>query len=207
MGTPALIAAEDLEVHYHGGPDAAVSGVSLSLAPGQGLMLGGGPSAGKTTVLRALLGLVPARGTIRLFGEAPGGAPGGASVGYGPEGQDFAGRLRLREMVHAALRLRGVRDIARVGEDALDRAGLSYVADYRTRRLDAEGFRRLSLCLGIAGDPDLVVLDDPWLMPETLAEIAAARTRGAAVLVAGRDPGGLAPALGGRLVLIDGRPR
>lgn len=207
MTTTAAIAAEDLEVHYHGGPDAAIRDVSLTLAPGQGLMIGGGPAAGKTTVVRALLGLVPARGEIRVFGAPPGGASTAGRVGYGPEGDGFADGLRLREAVRAALRLRGVSDLAAAADDALDRAGLSYVADYRTERLDEEGFRRLSLCLGIAGDPDLVVLDDPWLMPETLDEIRAARGRGAAVLVAGREPAGLAPALGGRLVLVDGRPR
>lgn len=206
MDDSAVITAEDVEVHYHGGPDAAVRGVSLSLVPGQGLLIGGGPGAGKTTVLRALLGLVPARGRIRVLGATPAEGFGGG-VGYGPEGVDFASGLRLREAVHAVVALRGLRDVATVRDDAIERAGLSYVADYRTRRLDTEGFRRLSLAMAVAGDPDLVVMDDPWVMPETLDEIAGARRRGAAVLVASRNPGGLAPALGGRLALIDGRPR
>jgi ABC-type protease/lipase transport system fused ATPase/permease subunit len=81
------------------------------------------------------------------------------------------------------------------------------VGDWRTRRLDAEGFRRLSLALAIAGDPDLVVLDDPWVLSDTLREIAGARARGAAVLVASDRPGGLAPALGRRLVLAGGAPQ
>jgi hypothetical protein len=59
----------------------------------------------------------------------------------------------------------------------------------------------------VAGDPELVVLDDPWLFPETLREIAAARARGAAVLAASSRPGGLASALGGRLDLRDGVAR
>jgi ABC-type multidrug transport system ATPase subunit len=201
-----VIAAEDIEVYYHGGPDAAVRDVSLSLHPGQGLLVGGGPLSGKTSVLRALLGLVPARGNIRLFGEPP-GPPPARPVGYGPEGRDFAGHLTLREVVHAVAAVRRLPDTTKAREDALDRAGLSFVAGYRTRRLDEEGFRRLSLAVAVVGDPDLVVLDDPWVLPETLDEIRAARARGAAVLVAARRPAGLAPALGGRLVLIDGRPR
>src|SRR5699024_2726090 len=119
------------------------------LAPGQGLLIGGGPAAGKTSVLRALAGLVPARGRVRLFG-APPDAPRAARVGYGPAGRDFAGYLTLRETVHAITALRVAPDVAAAREDALDRAGLSYVADYRTRRLDAEGFRRLSLAVAIA---------------------------------------------------------
>lgn len=206
MGRAAVITAENLEVHYHGGPDGAVRGVGLSLAPGQGLLIGGGPGAGKTTVLRALLGLVPARGHIRVLDATPAEGFGGA-VGYGPEGVDFASDLRLREAVHAVVMLRGTGDVADVRDDAIERAGLSYVADYPTRRLDTEGFRRLSLAMAVAGDPKVVVMDDPWVLPETLDEIARARRRGAVVLVASRNPGGLAPALGGRLALIDGRPR
>jgi ABC-type multidrug transport system ATPase subunit len=201
-----VIVAEDIKVHYHGGPDAAVRDVSLTLHAGQGLLIGGGPLSGKTSVLRAVLGLVPARGHIRVFG-APPGPPAARPVGYGPEGRDFADRLTLREVVHAVASMRGLADVTAAREDALDRAGLSFVADYRTRRLDEEGFRRLSLAVAVVGDPDLVVLDDPWVIPETLDEIRAARARGAAVLVAARNPGGLAPALGGRIVLIDGRPR
>lgn len=206
MNDPAVITAEDLEVHYHGGPDAAVREVSLSLVPGQGILIGGGPGAGKTTVLRALLGLVPARGYIRVLGASPLDGLGGR-VGYGPEGVTFASELTLREAVHAVVTLRGLPDVAAVREDAIERTGLSYVADYRTRRLDTEGFRRLSLAMAVAGDPDVVVMDDPWVLPETLDEIASARRRGAVVLVASRNPGGLAPALGGRLPLVDGRPR
>ncbi len=95
----------------------------------------------------------------------------------------------------------------RLADDALERSGLAYVGDWRTSRLDAEGFRRLSLALAIAGDPPLVVLDDPWVLSETLREIASARARGAAVLVAAQRPGGLAPALGRRIVLADGVAR
>ena len=198
MPPSVVVTAEDLEVHYHGGPDAAVHGVGLRLEPGQGLLIGGGPGAGKTTVLRALLGLVPARGHIRVLGASPATGLGGA-VGYGPEGDTFASGLRLREAVHAVVALRGLREVAAVRDDAIERAGLSYV--------DTVGFRRLSLARAGAGYPDLVVMDDPWVLPETLDEIAAARRRGAAVIVASRNAGGLAPALGGRLPLIDGRPR
>jgi ABC-type multidrug transport system ATPase subunit len=200
------VAVRDLEVRYHGGKEAAVSGVGFTVSPGEGLLITGGPAAGKTSVLRALLGLVPAGGEIELFGGPPGSSATGM-VGYGPEGRDYAGYLTLREVVRTVTRLRAPRDVAGSCEDALDRAGLSYVADYRTRRLDEEGFRRLSLAVAITCDPALIVLDEPWMMPETLDEIAAARARGAAVIAASRRPAGFGPALGRRMALRDGRPR
>ena len=61
----AVIAAEALEVRYQGGPDPAVRGVSLRLEPGEGLLLRGPAGAGKTSLLRGLLGLVPASGRVR----------------------------------------------------------------------------------------------------------------------------------------------
>jgi ABC-2 type transport system ATP-binding protein len=203
----ALVEAEDLEVRYHGGPEPAVRGVSFRLAPGEGLMLSGRAGAGKTSVLRGLLGLVAHRGAVSLLGEPVGAPAVRGRIGYGPEGRAFAAELRVREVVRGAAALRGLPAPHEAARHAIARAGLQFVDDWRTSRLDAEGFRRLSLALGIVGDPDLVVLDDPWVLADTLREIAVARARGAAVLVAAERPAGLGPALGRRLVLAEGAPQ
>lgn len=208
-GSAAVVEADDLEVRYHGGPEPAVRGVSLALGAGEGLLVSGAAGSGKTSLLRGLLGLVEHRGAARVLG-APVGAPAARGrVGYGPQGDGFAAGLRVREVVGALAALRAGLSSppAAAAEDALARAGLAYVGDWRTSRLDAEGFRRLSLAMAIVGDPQLVVLDDPWVLSETLREIASARARGAAVLVAAERPAGLAPALGRRLVLADGVAR
>jgi ABC-2 type transport system ATP-binding protein len=193
----ALLAVDGLEVRYHGGPDPAVRDVSLRLGPGEGLLVAGPRGAGKTSLLRGLLGLVPRGGRVSL--PAP--------VGYGPQGGGFATGLRVDETARTIAALRGAGEPRATAADALARAGLEFVTRWRTRRLDAEGWRRLSLALAIAGDPPLVVLDDPWVLAETLREIARARERGAAVLAASSRPAGLAPALGGRLDMADGAPR
>jgi ABC-type multidrug transport system ATPase subunit len=194
---PALVAADGLEVRYHGGPDPAVRGVSLRLGAGEGLLVGGPAGAGKTSLLRGLLGLVPRAGRVRVPDR----------VGYGPQGGGFAAGLRVDEAVAMVAALRGAASPRAAAGDALERAGLQFVARWRTRRLDAEGWRRLSLALAVAGDPPLVVLDDPWVLGDALREIARARGRGAAVLVASSRPAGLAPALGRRLDMADGAPR
>ena len=193
----ATVVAEGLEVRYHGGPDPAVSDVSLRVGPGEGLLVCGPRGAGKTSLLRGLLGLVPRGGEVTVPD----------AVGYGPQGGGFATGLRVDETARTIAALRGAGDPRATAADALARAGLEFVTRWRTRRLDAEGWRRLSLALAIAGDPPLVVLDDPWVLAETLREIARARERGAAVLAASSRPAGLAPALGGRLDIADGAPR
>lgn len=202
---PAAVSVAQLTVHYHGGPRAAVSDVSFTLEAGEGLLLTGPPHAGKTSVLRAVAGLVSAGGSLSLFGR-PADAPRAQPIGYGPPERDFAPHLTARETVDTVARIRRVADRAAACERALDRAGLAYVADRRTRRLDLEGLRRLSLAIAIVGDPAVLVLDDPWPAPETFAEIRTARARGAAVLAGARHPAGLAPALGRRMQLRDGRP-
>jgi ABC-type multidrug transport system ATPase subunit len=195
----ALLSAEGLEVRYHGGPDPAVRGVALRLGPGEGLLVCGPPGAGKTSLLRGLLGLVPHGGTVRL--------PGAGRVGYGPQGDAFAQGLRVDETARMVAAARRVPEPGAAAGQALERAGLGYVTRWRTSRLDAEGVRRLSLALAIAGDPDLVLLDDPWTLSDTLHEIARARGRGAAVLATATAPAGLAPALGGRVDMVDGEIR
>lgn len=207
LDSAAVVEAEDLEVRYHGGPEPAVRGVSFRLARGEGLMISGRGGAGKTSVVRALLGLVAFRGAASLFGLPVGAPAARGRVGYGPEGTGFAPELRVLETVRAAAGVRGLPSPAQAAREALGRAGLEYVVDWRTSRLDAEGFRRLSLALGVLGDPDLLILDDPWVLSDTLREIRAARARGAAVLVAATRPGGIAPALGRRITLYDGAPR
>ena len=203
--TDPVVVAEDVSVRYHGGPEPAVREVSLTLTRGEGLMVSGPAGAGKTSLLRGLLGLVGHRGDLRVLGGAAGGPEARGRTGYGPQGDAFATGLRVDETLRAAAALRGAE--AASAAAALEAAGLGYVAGWRTSRLDAEGFRRLSLALAIAGDPDLVVLDDPWVLTETLDAIRAARARGAAVIVAARRPAGLAPLLGRRIALIDGAPR
>lgn len=208
-GPASVVETEDFEVRYHGGPEPAVRGVSLALAAGEGLLVSGSAGSGKTSLLRGLLGMVAHRGRASVFG-APVGAPSTRGmVGYGPQGDQFATRLRVREAVGAAAALRKDRGVGVAGAtaDALERAGLGFVADWRTSRLDAEGARRLSLALAIVADPPLVILDDPWVLADTLREIGAARARGAAVLVAAERPAGLAPALSRRIVLVDGGAR
>jgi ABC-type multidrug transport system ATPase subunit len=200
----AAIAAEGVDVRYHGGPEPAVRDISFTLRPGEGLMISGPAGAGKTSLLRGILGLVAHRGRLEVLGDLPGGPAMRGRAGYGPQGTGFAPGLRVDEAVTGAARLRG--GGAGAAAAAIDAAGLGYVADWRTSRLDAVGFRRLSLSLAVAGDPALVMLDDPWVLPETIDAIRAARARGAAVVVAARRPAGLAPLLGRRIALREGVP-
>jgi ABC-type multidrug transport system ATPase subunit len=201
---PAL-AVRELEVVYQRGGEPAARDVTFTLDPGHGLLLTGDHGSGKTSVLRAILGLAVATGEITVFGATPGIPEVMARVGYGPQGKTFIERHTGREIVNLVATLRTGRSAAGVAADALDRAGIpSHRRD--TRSLDVEEVRRVALACAIAADPELIVLDDPWEFPETIVQIERARARGAAVLVATDEPGGFAALLGRTITLVDGLP-
>jgi ABC-type multidrug transport system ATPase subunit len=205
-GAPApRLAAQDVEVRHGRGAQAAVSGVSLTLGPGEGLLVTGPAGSGKTSLLRGLLGLAPAGGTVRLLGGRPGDPAALRRVGYAPQGRAFAAGWRAGEVVAAAAAARGAADPHAAAEAASARAGLTRL-DAPARALDAEDARRLTLACALTGVPELIVLDDPFEFPEMRHEVTLARERGAAVLVACADPGNLPQLLGRTLTLAGGAP-
>lgn len=196
------ISARQLEVRYARGAQAALAGVDLALPRGGGLLVTGPPGSGKTSLLRAILGLVPADGDLSVLGGAPGDPAVARRIGYAPQGRPVEPRLSAREIALLVARARG----AAPGEAdaALEAVGLAD-ASRRSGRLDPEELRRLTLACARLGAPDLLVLDDPWEMPETVETIAEARGRGAAVLVACEEPGALAGLADGTLALSGGQ--
>lgn len=60
---------DHLTVHFDGVPQPALDDVSFTLEPGQIAMVVGPNGCGKTTLLRSILGLIPATGAIRVFGQ------------------------------------------------------------------------------------------------------------------------------------------
>ncbi|MGI9538948.1 MAG: ATP-binding cassette domain-containing protein [Miltoncostaeaceae bacterium] len=202
---PPVLRVTELEVRYYGGPEPAVSDVSLTLAEGEALCIAGGAGAGKSTILRAILGLTPFTGDIELFGRPPGAAER-RRVGYGPQAFDFAAGMSSREVMAMVARLRGVdRDAI---PESLRRAALPEDRwDIRVGS-DSATSRRLALALAGLGDPALVIVDDPPNDPASDALVRRARERGAAVLVAVTDPWpDLLTALDGpTITLTDGLP-
>lgn len=197
------IVVTELTVRYQGTPEPAIQAISCRVAPGAGLCVAGPEGAGKSTLVRALVGLVaPVRGQVAVLGSSPRLPAVRRRIGYAPDRLPFPNGMRVRDAVRLVGAIRGTDESPDV---ALERVGLP-AADHRVISSLALGdVRRVSLACAITGMPEVLILDDPWEYPETVQVIRDARAAGATVLVASPDPGGYPDLLGATLTLAEGR--
>jgi len=200
-----LVRLADFAVRHRRGPSAAVRDVNLVIEAGQSALVVGEEASGKSSLLRGVLGLVPHSGEALVLGSPPGAATSEGRIGFAPEGRPFPAELRIEELLRLIQRLRGVQDAHAVGE-TLDLCGLRDRTRSRLAALDVEHARRASLACAAIGEPELLLLDDPWESPETLAVLDAARARGAGAIIATAVPGGFSRFVDTSIELADGAP-
>lgn len=141
---------------------AAVTNVDLELRVGETLALIGPNGSGKTTTLKAALGLVrPTCGRILVNGRdiSLDGRAGRALLGYLPQRLSFRDGMTGRDALVFYSALRGAS--AREVDALLDRVGLLEVADRRAEYYSGGLRQRLGLAIALIGDPAAVLLDEP----------------------------------------------
>jgi ABC-2 type transport system ATP-binding protein len=185
-----VIDASELTKRY--GDLAAVDGVSLRVEPGEIYALLGLNGAGKTTMIRMLLGMVrPTSGQVTVLGERVrrGHHEMWSRVGYLVETPAAYPELTVVENLGVFARLRGLTD-PRAVDDVVEQLGLSPYAGNRAGTLSLGNAQRLGLAKALIHRPDLVILDEPanGLDPAGVAEIRAlllglAREQGVSVLL------------------------
>src|SRR5262249_32773769 len=136
--------------------------ISLSIERGEIVATIGPNGAGKTTLLRAVLGLIPYRGTVRLFGKTLSSlGQDRARIGYVPQRHDFdrAIPVTVEEYV-------GINTPSRYfSRDNLVRAMREVDAERLLPRkigqLSGGELQRVMLALNLLHDPELLFLDEP----------------------------------------------
>jgi ABC-type branched-subunit amino acid transport system ATPase component len=205
-----MLSAEEISVSFGG--VRAVSGVSLELAGDELLGLVGPNGSGKTTFLNALCGIAAAKGRLTVDGATvPLGRPraawraGLARVFQAPQAFEALSCLENVLLSSADPSLRGITGswIARPwmwgkerrrwarAMDALDVVGLAHLALQPAAMLTYGQRRLLELARALAGDPKVLLLDEPS------AGLNDAETAGLGDLLRRVRSGGLA------LLLID----
>lgn len=169
---------------------AAVDGVSFDVKQGETLVLLGRSGSGKTTTLKMINRLVePSSGTVRIFGKLAGDQPKEElrrSIGYVIQAVGLFPHYTVEENVAVVPKLLGwdaARIRARVGE-LLELVGLPGSGGKRPRELSGGQQQRIGLARALAGDPPVVLLDEPFgaLDPLTRHEMQAEFKRLAARL-------------------------
>ncbi|MFF2512415.1 ABC transporter ATP-binding protein [Streptomyces sp. NPDC058086] len=137
----------------------AVDGVDLEIGRGETVALLGRNGAGKSTTISLLLGLdEPDEGTVALFGGPPQAAVRAGRVGAMLQETRPVPRVTVRELVSfVAGRYPAPLPVA----DALELAGIGDLAGRRVDRLSAGQAQRVRFAVALAGNPDLIVLDEP----------------------------------------------
>ena len=163
---PPLLDVRGLSVAY--GEIVAVKGVDFNLLTGETVALIGANGAGKTTILKALIGILPARaGTVSFGGESIAGTPAHRLAHRGislvPEGRGVFARLSVLENLQLGAYCRsdvtGVRaDLARMYE-LFPR--LHERHEQAAGTLSGGEQQMLAIARALMNRPRLLLLDEP----------------------------------------------
>lgn len=169
MTSRPVVRLENVSKIYPGGwfgrrEIRALDGVSLSVAPGEILGLVGPNRAGKTTLVKLLLGLCrPTSGSVQRFGVPADDRGTLARVGYVHESPAFPRYLTAEQLLEyfselAQLPRRQTEDRRR---ELLALVGLADRGREPIARFSKGMLQRLALAQALLGEPELLVLDEP----------------------------------------------
>jgi urea transport system ATP-binding protein len=174
----ALLELDDVTAGY--GASVVLDGVSLTVAEADALAVLGRNGVGKTTLLRTLMGLVPAKtGTVRFadrdLTHARPDERARAGLGYVPQGREIFNRLSVEENLEMGLatRARGAELPPRIFE-------MFPVLKQMLRRRggDLSGGQQQQLAIGraLAMGPKILILDEPTegIQPSIIKDIERA---------------------------------
>jgi len=141
------------------GTSRAVDGIDLTLRAGEMVALLGPNGAGKSTSVSLMLGLrQPSTGTVRVFGGPAETAVKAGRVGAMLQTGGLVPNVRVVELVDF---VRGLYPKPRPLDEVLEAAGCAEFARRQVERLSGGQAQRVRFAMAIAGDPELLFLDEP----------------------------------------------
>lgn len=190
-----------------------LKGVDVEVRPGRITGLVGPNAAGKSTLIKAILGLVrPDSGELRVLGAPVNGDERYRSrIGYMPQAARFPDNLTGHEVLAMVRDLRGPG--AEPDSSLAEAFGLAPELGKPVRTLSGGTRQKLSAVVAFLFRPDLLILDEPTAGLDPVASgifkahLDAARTRGAAVLLASHTLSELEALADDIVFLLEGRVR
>ncbi|SHJ67554.1 metal ABC transporter ATP-binding protein [Parasporobacterium paucivorans] len=152
---------DHLSVYY--GDTPAIKDVCLEVAQGEFLGIIGPNGGGKSTLLKAILGLIPANtGTIRIFSDGP--------LGYVPQFATMDKRFPISalEVVLTARQKPGLSLFKGYSKEdrtmalmQMEKVGIQNLAKRQIAGLSGGEFQRLLIARALALEPKILLLDEP----------------------------------------------
>ncbi|WP_258369968.1 MULTISPECIES: ABC transporter ATP-binding protein [unclassified Curtobacterium] len=157
----AAIAVDDFVMRF--GDRTVVDGLSFQVGAGETFGLLGSNGSGKTTTIRALLGITePTSGSLTIDG-ARYRATAGGGVGYLPEDRGLYRKETVLDVMTYFARLKGMtsRHASVWSQAYLERVGLADKARLRVDKLSGGQQQKVQLGITIMDRPRLLILDEP----------------------------------------------
>ena len=172
-----MLEVRDLHAYY--GKSHVLHGVHFRVGEGEIVSLLGRNGVGRSTAIKAVMGLATARGSVRFKGEEILGLEAHRiarrGLGYVPEDRAIFPDLTVRQNL-----LLGVKDRKRAGRFRLEDSfalfpRLRERADTAGGVLSGGEQQMLTLCRTLMGDPDLVMIDEPTegLAPQLVGQVGS----------------------------------
>jgi len=165
-------------LHAYYGKSHILHGVHLDVREGEIVSLLGRNGVGRSTTVKAIMGMVACEGSVRFNGEELVGLKAyriaHKGLGYVPENRDIFPTLTVRQ--NLLLGQKGARPSARWrAEDMFEMfPRLKERADTQAGVLSGGEQQMLTLCRTLMGDPQLVMIDEPTegLAPKIVEQVA-----------------------------------
>jgi branched-chain amino acid transport system ATP-binding protein len=171
-----MLEVEELHAYY--GKSHVLHGVSFSVQPGEIVALLGRNGVGRSTSIRAIMGLVSARGSVRFRNRQILGLKAHEvsrrGIGYVPEDRAIFPDLTVRQNLALGMKSRKESGRWKMEDMFALFPQLRQRADAPGGVLSGGEQQMLTLCRTLMGDPDLLLIDEPTegLAPRTVAQVS-----------------------------------
>lgn len=175
-----MLRVTDLNVYY--GESHVIHDIGFELSDGDAVAIVGRNGMGKSTLLKALIGMLPAkRGSIRLDEQELAGLPSyrrvEAGLAYVPQGRMVFSQLTVEENLLTGLETRRYGDIP-----DFVYASFPVLAEMKRRKagnLSGGQQQQLAIARALVSRPKILILDEPTegIQPSIIKEIAQSLVR------------------------------
>ncbi|HEX6416801.1 MAG TPA: ATP-binding cassette domain-containing protein, partial [Candidatus Saccharimonadales bacterium] len=159
--TDTLVSVDHFRMDF--GKTTVIKDLSFDVKRGETFGFLGSNGSGKTTTIRALLGIYQATGgTLHIDGK-PYTVDGGVTLGYLPEERGLYKKESVLDIMVYFGQLKGLKrgDAKEWSENYLKRVQLEDKAGLRLDKLSGGQQQKIQLGITIMGDPQLLILDEP----------------------------------------------